>query len=176
MDVRVPKSNLKNVYLEKSLATIFDDADLDAAAKETQHSIAWNSGQVCMANSRIYVQNTVAEKFITMFKDNCANVKIGVFTDPGVQMCPLADESQFQSVNKYGYDKERILCRITYLSLPKNSEPMKEEIFSTVVNICTFETEEEVLQKVNDTEYGLHASVYTKDVSREIRMAGFLEV
>ncbi|KAB2569202.1 Aldehyde dehydrogenase [Lasiodiplodia theobromae] len=95
------KSNLKNVYLEKSLATIFDDADLDAAAKETQHSIAWNSGQVCMANSRIYVQNTVAEKFITMFKDNCANVKIGVFTDPGVQMCPLADESQFQSVNKY---------------------------------------------------------------------------
>ena len=67
------KSNLKQVFLElggKSPAVIFEDADLEKAVKETAHSIQWNSGQVCMANSRIYVQDTVADKYIDLFKQN----------------------------------------------------------------------------------------------------------
>lgn len=67
------KSNLKQVFLElggKSPAVIFEDADVQDAVKQTAHSIQWNSGQVCMANSRVYVQDTIAEKFVQLFKEN----------------------------------------------------------------------------------------------------------
>ncbi|KAB2573848.1 Aldehyde dehydrogenase [Lasiodiplodia theobromae] len=194
------KSNLKNVHLElggKSPSLIFDDADLDRAAAETQFSMSMNTGQVCMANSRILVQDTVADAFKQKFRDSFAAVRVGASTDDGVQMGPLADEVQFKTVTNYiqlakdaggkllldadaqlpsdAKDKGFFVGPHIFTDLPEDSRPAREEIFGPVVVIGVFKTEEEAVRRANDTEYGLYASVYTKDVSRAIRVAKALE-
>lgn len=192
------KSNLKNVLLElggKSPSLIFEDADLERAARETQNSVTFNTGQVCMANSRIYVQDTVADAFIAQFKELMGGVKIGASTVDGTEMGPLADEIQYNTVNKYiqlgkeaggklilgdgeahpDAGKGYFVAPHIFTDLPEDARPLKEEIFGPVVSIGVFKSEEEVLRKANDTEYGLYASVYTKDISRAIRIAKGLE-
>ncbi|CAN9129962.1 unnamed protein product [Alternaria alternata] len=191
------KSNLKQVFLElggKSPAVIFEDADLEKAVKETAHSIQWNSGQVCMANSRIYVQDTVADKYIDLFKQNFEKeIKMGDTLEKGVNHGPQADEAQHKTVLAYlesgkqsggelitgggapsgreGYYIEPTIFKNT----PEDAKIMKEEIFGPVVNINVFKSEDEVLTKANATEYGLYASVYTKDIDRAMRFAKGLE-
>lgn len=190
------KSNLKNVILElggKSPAVIFEDADLETAAAETQYSIQWNSGQVCMANSRIYVQNTVAEKFIQIFKTKFAAISAGDPTLKTTNHGPQADELQYKNVQSYieagkqsgtmvlGDDENSIstdgyFVRPTvFTNTPEDAKVMKDEIFGPVVNINTFSTEAEVLKMANDTEFGLYAAVYTKNIDRAMRMAKSME-
>jgi acyl-CoA reductase-like NAD-dependent aldehyde dehydrogenase len=86
------KSNLKQVFLElggKSPAVIFEDANIEQAVKETAYSIQWNSGQVCMANSRVYVQDTIADKYIGLFKQHFENeVKMGDPLEKGTNHGP----------------------------------------------------------------------------------------
>jgi aldehyde dehydrogenase (NAD+) len=89
------KSNLKNVVFKlggKSPTVVFADADLERAAKESVYSIQWNSRQVCIANSRIYVHKSVAERFISLFKKNLKSVHMGDFTNPDINHGPQADE------------------------------------------------------------------------------------
>jgi acyl-CoA reductase-like NAD-dependent aldehyde dehydrogenase len=169
------KSNLKQVFLElggKSPAVIFEDADLEKAVKETAHSIQWNSGQVCMANSRIYVQDTVADKYIDLFKQNFEKeIKMGDTLEKGVNHGPQADEAQHKTVLAYlesgkqsggelitgggapsgreGYYIEPTIFKNT----PEDAKIMKEEIFGPVVNINVFKSEYEVLTKANATEF-----------------------
>jgi aldehyde dehydrogenase (NAD+) len=153
------KSNLKSVILElggKSPAIIFEDADLDAAVEETQHSIQMNSGQVCMANSRLYVQSTIAEKFVEAFKSRFAKIKAGDPTDPDTTHGPQADKVQFENVKRYielgrkagelvlgdaplelgerprkGY----FIAPTVFLKTSEDEQVMKEEIFGPVVHI-----------------------------------------
>lgn len=191
------KSNLKKVILElggKSPAVIFEDADIERAVRETAHSIQWNSGQVCMANSRIYVQRSIADKYVEAFKKTFADVKDGDPTKPDVNHGPQADEVQYRNVMSYinegktsggtlglggagklestnGYFVEPTV----FLNTPENARIMKEEIFGPVANINTFETEEEAIRWANDTEFGLYASVYTSNVDRALRIAKALD-
>ena len=99
------KSNLKQVFLElggKSPAVIFEDADMAAAVKETAYSIQWNSGQVCMANSRVYVQDTIADRYLELFKEHFTkDVAVGDPLDKGVNHGPQADEAQHKTVLRY---------------------------------------------------------------------------
>jgi acyl-CoA reductase-like NAD-dependent aldehyde dehydrogenase len=171
------KSNLKQVFLElggKSPAIIFDDADIEKAVQETSYSIRWNSGQVCMANSRIYVQNTVADKYIELIKQNFeTQTKMG---DPlaapteGVNHGPQADGAQHKTVLRYlesgkqsggelvtgggaPSDREGYYIQPTiFKNTPEDATIMKEEIFGPVVSINTFSSEEEALAKANATE------------------------
>ncbi|KAJ4263218.1 hypothetical protein NW764_016199 [Fusarium oxysporum] len=95
------KTNLKKVILElggKSPALVFADSDLDKAAKDTAHSIQWNSGQVCMANSRVYVQKEIAGAFIEAFKRHLLAIKPGDPTSSDVNHGPQADEVQYKSI------------------------------------------------------------------------------
>jgi aldehyde dehydrogenase (NAD+) len=98
------QSNLKKVIFElggKSPAIVFEDADLERAVQETEHSINWNSGQTCMANSRIYVQETIKDKFVEEFRKLAANRKLGDPTNGEINHGPQADEQQYSTVKKY---------------------------------------------------------------------------
>ncbi|KAJ5971316.1 Aldehyde dehydrogenase N-terminal [Penicillium vulpinum] len=188
------ESNMKNVVLElggKSPAIIFPDADIEKAVEETKHSIQWNSGQVCMANSRIYVHESIAPTFIELFNKRFAAVSIGDPLLPDSNHGPLADEAQFKQVKAYiekgkesgkmSLGEETIdhngffIPPTVFLETQEDAQVMKEEIFGPVVNINTFLDEDDVVAKANDTEFGLYAAVYTKDINRALRIAKKLE-
>lgn len=195
------KSNLKHVILElggKSPAIVFEDCDLDDAVAETQTSVQWNSGQVCMANSRIYVQESIADMFVEAFKAKIAAISPGDPLDPATTHGPQADAAQYETVHKYisaGKESGELVLGGTpelaglpdkaqkgyfvpptvFLRTREDATIMKEEIFGPVVNINTFKTEEEVSAKANDSEFGLYAAVYTRDINRAMRFAKALE-
>lgn len=188
------KSNLKNVILElggKSPAIIFEDANIDKAVEETKHSVQFNSGQVCMANSRIYVHESIAPTFIQKFQKAFV-VESGDPLLASTNHGPQVDEIQYKQVQEYvnlGKKDGKLIMGdepskhttgffvqpTVFLDTPEDSKIMKEEIFGPVAVINTFKDEDEVVAKANDTEFGLYASVYTKDVSRALRMAKKLE-
>lgn len=188
------KSNLKKVVLElggKCPAIIFEDSDLDAAIQETKHSAQWNSGQVCMANIRIYVQESIAKDFISRFASAFETVTQGDPTDPEVTFGPVADATQYETVKKYidiGKREGKIMVGGTennsrgyyiqptvFIDTPEDAQIMKEEVFGPVVNINVFRMEEEAIRAANDTLFGLYATVYTKNIDRALRVAKALE-
>ncbi|KAF2707171.1 aldehyde dehydrogenase [Pleomassaria siparia CBS 279.74] len=193
-------SNLKKVVFElggKGPALIFEDADLEQAAKETENGIMWNSGQTCMANSRIYVQESVKQKFTELFTKLAKARKMGDPTDANTNHGPQADKVQHETVNKYiaigkeeagetidtrgevngtSKNKKSLLVHpIIFTDVPETSRIAKEEIFGPVAIINTFATEEEAIKKANDTEFGLYAALYTRDLERAIRVGKKLE-
>ncbi|KAK7708407.1 hypothetical protein SLS57_008988 [Botryosphaeria dothidea] len=187
------ESNLKNVVLElggKSPAIVFEDADLDEAAELTQYSVRTNAGQTCMQNSRIYVHTDVAEAFIAKFKEKIAASKMGDPLDPSTKVGPIVDEVQHKRVLEFiehgkqsgklalGDSKVDTAAHVNptiFLETPEDSKIMKEEVFGPVVNINVFNSEDDVVKKANDTEFGLYASVFTKDIDRGLRMLTKLE-
>jgi aldehyde dehydrogenase (NAD+) len=188
-------SNLKSVSLElggKSPLIVFGDADLEKAVPAAAASILHNSGQICTALSRVYVESSIAEQFTKLLVKeielkSCnpsGNNPLSGETVRG----PQVDKLQFDAI--LGFLKEakedglQILTgggRIgdvgyyiepTVILNPGNSSRvMREEIFGPVQCVSTFESEEEVLDRANDTEYGLFASVYTRDIQRSLRVA-----
>lgn len=189
-------SNFKRLIFElggKSPAVVFDDADLDRAARETQHSAMWHSGQTCMANSRIYVQRSAAERFVARFGELARARKLGDPAQKETESGPQADRSQYETVASYVEEGKKtgqllepgtaapadkgglFVAPTIFLQQPEDSRIMKEEVFGPVVCINTFETEEEAMRLANDTEYGLYAAVYTSDLDRAMRCAKALE-
>lgn len=190
------ESNLKSVSLElggKSPLIIFDDADLSKAVPAAAMSILMNTGQVCNASSRVYIHTAVAEEFLKSLKATMA--LMGRSGDPlveGTSRGPQADKLQFERVMSYldlakqsgvtvalGGDREGntgyFIAPTILTDVPEGSRLTKEEIFGPVLIVNTFSEEEDVLKKANATEYGLYASVFTKDISRALRFAKGLE-
>lgn len=191
------ESNLKNVTLElggKSPLIIFEDADLSKAIPAAAYSILMNSGQACVASSRVYVHEKIADAFVEGMKG--AMTQMGKSGDPlaeGTLRGPQADQLQFERVmgflnlakqegintalgggretDKEGYFIEPTIFR----NVPEDSRVMREEIFGPVVAVNTFTDEDEVLKRANDTEYGLYGSLFTRDISRALRVAKQVE-
>ncbi|KAL3291779.1 aldehyde dehydrogenase [Colletotrichum asianum] len=186
------ESNLKKVTLElggKSPLIIFEDADLEKAVPAAAFSILVNSGQACVASSRVFVHTAIADKFIDALKIEMD--RVGAAGDPlgrGIQRGPQADKLQFDRV--MGFLEEARTTGLEFVTgggrvgdrgyfvqptiiknAPADSRVMKEEIFGPVMCINSFDDEEAVLGTANDTSYGLYASVYTKDISRALRIA-----
>ncbi|KAL2831860.1 aldehyde dehydrogenase domain-containing protein [Aspergillus pseudoustus] len=191
------RTNLKKVILElggKSPAIVFGDADIPRAARETARSIQWNSGQVCMASSRVYVQKSVVGPFLDAYKAALEAVQAGDPTDQSVSHGPQADEAQYEAVLRYIEDGKQAAGELVlggegkfaemkgyfieptvFVDTPEDARVMCEEIFGPVVSVNTFDTEDEVIAKANATDFGLYASVFTRDLDRAIRLTKALE-
>ncbi|CBF74799.1 hypothetical protein AN4054.2 [Aspergillus nidulans FGSC A4] len=185
-------SNMKIVHMElggKSPALIFEDADLENAAQATQFSIQCLSGQTCMANSRIYVQESVADEFLALFKEKFGSAVLGNPLESGTTHGPQVDGLQYERVKSYitigeqdgklsmGGDAGNgyFVKPTVFEGVPEDSRIVKEEVFGPVVVINTFKTEEEAIKKANASEFGLYASVFTKDLDRAVRTSKLLE-
>ncbi|KAL4926328.1 aldehyde dehydrogenase family protein [Aspergillus undulatus] len=192
------ESNLKRVTLElggKSPAVVFDDSNLDNAVTWCVNAITVNTGQVCFAASRVYVQEGIIDEFTRRYKAALEEraTKINDPEEEGTLMGPLVDKAQFQRVTgfvergqaanagalltggKRVGDKGFFIQPTVFTGIQPDSELYKEEIFGPVSILNSFKTEEEVLQKANATEYGLMAGVFTQDINKALRVASEFE-
>ncbi|KAI9371750.1 aldehyde dehydrogenase domain-containing protein [Aspergillus egyptiacus] len=190
------ESNLKRVTLElggKSPAVVFNDCNLDNAVTWCVNAITANSGQVCFAASRVYVQEGIREEFTKRYKA-ALEERAKKIDDPekaDTLMGPLVDEAQFRRVTGFlerGAKSHALLTggqRVgdegffvqptVFTDVEPSAELFREEIFGPVSILNTFKTEEEVLQKANATEYGLMAGVFTQDINKAMRVASEFE-
>lgn len=188
----VAARNLTPVSLElggKGANIIFDDADLDNAVHWAVQAIFRNAGQVCLAGSRLYVQNGIYEDFITRYKAAAEALVIGDPKDPATEFSPaLASEEHFTKVSGYlgseALGGGRVLTgglgegwgvQPTIITdAPADARVVKEEIFGPVTVATRFDTEAEAIALANDTRYGLNAMVFTENLSRAHRVSARL--
>ncbi|ODV82817.1 hypothetical protein CANARDRAFT_30536 [[Candida] arabinofermentans NRRL YB-2248] len=189
--------NLKKLSLEcggKSPLLVFNDADLEQAAKWASFGVMYNSGQNCTANSRILVQSEVYDKFIELFKEEVSKEwRIGDPFHKDSTLGPIISKGQYDKIHSYikkGIDEgarlvlgdEPIAMKSGYFINPtvfadcdNSMTIVREEIFGPVVAISKFTTEEEGVDMANDTIYGLAAMVFSKDFERAHRVGDLLE-
>ncbi|KAF5346485.1 hypothetical protein D9756_010093 [Leucocoprinus leucothites] len=191
------ESNLKSVTLElggKSPTIVFDDAVLDQAIKWAAHGIFYNMGQVCIAGSRIYVQEGIYDKFLegfTAFTEELTSATGQPF-EAGTRHGPQVSKGQFDRVMGYissgksegakvqiggeSFGQEGYFIKPTvFVDVKPSMKIMQEEIFGPVCAVVKFKTEEEVTEWANDTTFGLAANILTENSARAIRMANALE-
>ena len=193
--VRASAGNLKRVTLElggKSPCMVFDDADLDLAIPGAAMAIFANTGQVCFAGSRLYVQRKVYDEVVDGIRNIITGMQIGSGFDPANALGPLISEKQRQQVEAYvnsgRQDGAEILAGGTAVDGPgyfykptvfsnirADMKIVQEEIFGPVLVATPFDEMEEVLQLANDTRYGLGAGVFSRDVNKVHYMAERLE-
>ncbi|APH00133.1 2-hydroxymuconic semialdehyde dehydrogenase [Janibacter indicus] len=186
-------THLAPVSLElggKGANIVFDDADMDNAVYWAVEAIFRNSGQICLAGSRLYVQSGIYDEFMERFVAAAEALTIGDPFDPEVAFSSLASKKHFDKVSGYledveeqggtvltgGVDEEgRWLVRPTILTdLPLDSRQYCEEIFGPVCVVNRFETEAEAIHLANDTRYGLNAMLFTENLSRAHRVSSHL--
>jgi len=198
MLVKKSAAQLKRLSLElggHAPFIVFEDADIDAAASGAVASKFRNTGQTCVCANRIYVQRSIIEKFSALFVEKAKALKVGNSIDPSVQVGPLVSYDGLAKVEEHVNDAvskgARILCggkRIegdlsdglfyepTILG-EVNSDMLitTDETFGPVAPIIAFDTEEEVIELANKTEYGLAAYFYTQNISRSVRVSEALQ-
>uniref|UniRef100_A0A060T678 Aldehyde dehydrogenase 5, mitochondrial n=1 Tax=Blastobotrys adeninivorans TaxID=409370 RepID=A0A060T678_BLAAD len=184
-------SNLKKVTLElggKSPNIVFEDADLEKAVELVNAGIFFNSGEVCCAGSRIYVQESIYDKFVELFKKRAEATKVGHPFDRDTFYGPQTSKLQLDRVMSYiqhgkqegakvltggnrvdrkGYYVEPTI----FADVTEDMKIVKEEIFGPVVTITKFKDVDHALQMAHDTSYGLAAGVHTNDVNKAIGVA-----
>ncbi|CAK7200181.1 hypothetical protein SEUCBS139899_002872 [Sporothrix eucalyptigena] len=190
------RSNLKKATLElggKSAAIVFADASLDQAVQGVATGFLANSGQICVAASRILVQRSIADKLIAATKAVFADVAKGMCSnplDPTTSYGPVVDKAQFDRIMAY-IDKGKATAHLVaggqrrgdkgcfieptlFVDVPTDSPLWREEIFGPVLVLRTFETEAEAIALANDSLYGLVGCVYTTNLDRALRVAAAL--
>ena len=176
----------KKVTLElggKSANIIFEDAPIDQAVEGIVNGIFFNQGHVCCAGSRLYVQEGIAEKVIKKLKQRMESLYVGDPLDKNTDIGAINSKEQLQTIEKYlkiGLDegaemyqpkctipKKGFYCAPTlFLNVAQSSIIAQEEIFGPVLTIQTFRTVDEVIQKANNSPFGLAAGVWTDKGSR----------
>jgi succinate-semialdehyde dehydrogenase/glutarate-semialdehyde dehydrogenase len=171
---------------------VFDDADLDAAVEGAMISKYRNAGQTCVCANRIYVQRSVLEAFTGKLVAKVNALKVGPGTETGVTQGPLIDEKAVAKIEEHIADakakgatvliggKRHVLGGLFFeptVVSGATSDMLfaKEETFGPLAPVFAFDTEEEVLALANDSEFGLAAYFYSRDVGRVIRVAERLE-
>ncbi|WP_216827398.1 aldehyde dehydrogenase [Alkalihalobacterium elongatum] len=187
---------LKRVAFElggKAANIVFEDANLDKTIPVSIQAAFLNSGQVCLAGSRILVQRSIMDEFVERFKKAASELKVGDPQDRTTNMGPVVSEEHYNKVTSYleiakqenatlvyggkrpvlpshlenGYYLEPTI----YIQENPNARICQEEIFGPVVTIIPFETEEEALEIANNTDYGLNGVVWTDNLQRAHRIS-----
>jgi succinate-semialdehyde dehydrogenase/glutarate-semialdehyde dehydrogenase len=171
---------------------VFEDADLDAAVEGALTAKMRNVGEACTAANRFHVHEAVAEEFAAKLTERMASLRVGRGTEPDVDVGPLIDSTQRDKVAELVQDAVQRGARLalggsalsgsgyfyepTVLTgVPDGARVLAEEIFGPVAPIARFSTEEQALEAANRTEYGLVAYVYTRDLSRALRVSEGIE-
>ena len=171
---------------------VFEDADIDAAIEGAMIAKMRNMGEACTAANRFYVHEKVHDEFAKKLTAKMSGMKMGNGLDDGVTLGPLVNKDGLAKVVELVDDAVKKGAKIltggkapggpgffypaTVLANVSNDAKMlNEEIFGPVASIQTFKSEDEVVTRANDTEYGLVAYLYTKDVGRGMRVSEKLE-
>ncbi len=191
--------NLKNITLEtggKSPLLVFDDADLEQAAKWAHIGIMSNQGQICTATSRVLVQEGCYDKFVELFTKTISETsKVGDPFQEETFQGPQVTKAQFEKVLAYvesgkaegatlamggtaykDVGGKGFFVEPTVFTVVKDSMKIyREEVFGPFVVVAKFKTEEEAVEKANDTTYGLGSAVFTQDITKAHRVARNIE-
>lgn len=192
------QSNLKQVWPEtggKSPNIIFADCeDLEAAADMATFGIFFNGGQVCSANSRLYVERSIQDKFLELIKARAEALKPGDPLNPATKLGAIVDEKQTQSIMariEAAASTSRLVSggvRVTlegkgcfvaptiFGDVAQDDPIATDEVFGPVLAVIPFDSEDEVIAMANDSIYGLAASVWTDNLSRALRVSEQLNV
>jgi acyl-CoA reductase-like NAD-dependent aldehyde dehydrogenase len=187
--------NLKRVSLElggKSPNIVLPDADIDAAVRTAVNGVFFNSGQVCVAGTRIFVQKDQYDGFVDKLTKASAAMTVGDPLNPDTRLGPLVSKEQFDRVNNYMDIGRKEGARVTiggesvggtgyfvkptvFADVDNKMKIAREEIFGPVAAAIPFKDENDAIFQGNDTTYGLAAAVWTRDISRAHRVARALK-
>ncbi|MBV9836132.1 MAG: aldehyde dehydrogenase family protein [Alphaproteobacteria bacterium] len=188
-------SNLKRVSLElggKSPDIVFADADLGSAVPGASMAVFANSGQICSAGTRLFVEKKVYEEFTAKVAAFAKTLKVGNGIDPQTQVGPLVSSEQLDRVTTYlgigrqegatslsggqqltdgDYGKGYFVPPTVFTNVRDDMRIAQEEIFGPVISAIPFTDIEEVIQRGNNTTFGLGSGVWTRDVSKAHKLA-----
>ena len=175
----------------KSPNVVFADADVDAAIEGTHFGLFFNQGQCCCAGSRVFVEKRLHDQFIDRISQINTERRLGDPLDPSTQQGPQVDKTQFDKImsyidkgkrsgaecvtggDRFG-DKGYYVQPTVFDNVTDDMEIATDEIFGPVMSVLTFEDVDEVIQRGNNTFYGLAAAVWTKDIQKAHHIAAKL--
>ncbi|KAJ3593050.1 hypothetical protein NHX12_005388 [Muraenolepis orangiensis] len=185
------KSNLKRVTLElggKNPNIIFADADLDLAVEQAHQGVFFNAGQCCTAGSRIFVEEPIYEEFVSRSVERAKRRVVGNPSDPTTEQGPQISREQqtrvLELIQSGISEGAKLECGgkahglkgfyiepTVFSDVTDGMRIAKEEIFGPVQQILKFKTMEEVIERANNTEYGLAAAVFTNDINKAMAIS-----
>ena len=191
--IRNSAENLSEVSLElggKSPVAVFEDANQENAINGITAGIFGASGQSCIAGSRLYLQKGIYNEFLDKLVKRAEKIKIGAPMDPESEMGPISNFKQLEIIEKnikltveqggkikcggerHSFSNEGYYFSPTIIECDNHNLPTAEnELFGPILSVMKFENEEEVINKMNDNQYGLSSGVYTSDFSRGLRVS-----
>jgi phenylacetaldehyde dehydrogenase len=192
--IQAAAGNLKKVSLElggKSPSVVFADSDLDTAINEASSAIFFNHGQCCCAGSRLFVEKKVFDKVVDGVSNNAEKIKLGPGFEPTTDMGPLVSKEQLDRVCGYlesglaegakavvggskAGDRGYFVKPTVLVNANENMKVVREEIFGPVVTVMPFTDTAELVPRANNTEYGLAAGIWTKDIRKAHQVAAQL--
>jgi len=192
-------SHMKHATMElggKSPLIVFDDADLESAIGGAMLGNFYSTGQVCSNGTRVFVQKGLHDRFLDRLVERTKSIRIGDPLDPETQMGPLINKAQHEKVLGYveigrqegaklatggaapklqGFEGGFFIEPTVFAGVKDEMRIAQEEIFGPVLSLLSFDDEDEVVARANDTEFGLSAGVFTSDMARAHRVAGDLQ-
>ena len=191
--IRNSAENLSEVSLElggKSPVAVFNDANQENAINGITAGIFGASGQSCIAGSRLYLQEEIYDEFLDKLSKRAKKIKIGAPMDPETEMGPICNYKQLEVIEKnikltleqggrlkcggqrHSFSNEGYYFPATIIECDNHNLPVAEnELFGPVLSVMKFKTEDEVVSKMNDNQYGLSSGVYTSDLARGMRVS-----